>query len=95
MTLDGGTILLIVGGLCVLCLVGIVLSVGFQIFGVVFNLLGGVLEFVFGIFGGSPCGCILVIGGLIVCGGLAWLLYSGLQTCGTPQAVNFCGLLGR
>ncbi|MDZ4764916.1 MAG: hypothetical protein SGI73_10215 [Chloroflexota bacterium] len=95
MNIDGGTALLIGVGLCGLCVVGIVLSIGLQIFGVVFDLIGSVFQLVFGAAGGSPCGCIVVIGALVVCGGVTWLVIAGLSACGTPAATNFCALIGR
>jgi hypothetical protein len=95
MTIDAGTALLIGVGLCGLCAVGIVLSVGFQIIGTIFELIGGFFGTIFGATGGTPCGCIVVIGALVVCGGITWLVINTISACGTPAATNFCSLIGR
>ncbi len=93
MTLDADTALLIVGGVCLLCVVGLILSVGLQILGAILQLFSGVFELIFGITG-NPCGCIILIGGMAVCGGSAYFVYTLLTACGTPQATNFCSLFG-
>jgi hypothetical protein len=84
--------------LCGLCLGGGALVI-------LLNLIGGVFGFVFNIFelfghilSGGPfswCGCLLVLFG---CGGCACIVaftVSIFSTCGTPDAVRFCTLLGR
>lgn len=97
MTLDANTMLLIGGGVCLLCVVGLILSVVFQLFGAIFQLFSGVFELIFGVaggIGGNPCGCVILIGGLLLCGGIAYFVYTSLSACGTPQATNFCSLFG-
>lgn len=86
-----GTVLLITAGLCG---IGIVLAIIVQVFGFV----GNFLEIIFEVFNGGPlawCGCLI---GIFICGGCACTVAfaaSVLSTCGTPNAVNFCVLLGR
>ncbi|GAB4510516.1 MAG: hypothetical protein OHK0046_07520 [Anaerolineae bacterium] len=79
--------------LCGLCGVGLVAVFLFQ-------FLGGVLDLIFGLFGvfgnlfeAGPfagCGCLAVLGGCGLCGGLIFLIAQVTTTCGTPEAVNFC-----
>jgi hypothetical protein len=97
MTLDANTLLLIGGGACVLCVVGLILSVGLQLLGALFQLFGGIFELIFGIADGiasNPCGCVVLIGALLLCGGILYFVYTSLSACGTPQATNFCSLFG-
>ncbi|NDJ60978.1 MAG: hypothetical protein GYB67_07625 [Chloroflexi bacterium] len=89
---------LIVVGCVLLCLVGTVLLVILQVIGTGLEVIGGIFEFVFGLFGGGPlgpCGCIVGIGVLLLCAAGVYLVASVLATCGTPDAVNFCALFGR
>jgi hypothetical protein len=90
--------LLIGLGLCALCIVGVILLFSLQLLSSVFDIIGTVFELLFGAIGGEPtscCGCITVIGGCALVGGLIAVANSLLSTCGTPQATNWCNLLGR
>lgn len=96
--IDGGTVLVIAVGLALLCGVGLVLMLATQVLGNVLGLFTSFLGIFMNIAEGGPvswCGCIVLIGGCIGCGGLALVLAQTLSTCGTPNAVNFCGLFGR
>jgi hypothetical protein len=96
--LDGATLFIIAVGLALLCGVGVVLLIATQVLGNVVGLFTSILGVFFNIAEGGPaswCGCLVLIGGCIVCGGLALVLAQTLSTCGTPNAVNFCGLFGR
>jgi hypothetical protein len=95
--MDSGTIFWIVVGLSLCCGVLILVSFGLQIIGNVVGLFSGITDFFFGILGGGPqswCGCLVLVGGCGMCGVLVWAMYGFLQTCGTPNAVNFCRLFG-
>ncbi len=82
----------------VLCGVGVLLLLGLQIIGGVFDIASSFLGLFFDVLSGGPlawCGCLLLVAGIVVCGGLILLLAQTLATCGTPQAVNLCLLFGR
>ncbi len=81
-------------GCCLLCGVGLVLTV----LAPVFDLLGGIVEMVVGLFGVGPvpgCGCVVVVALVASVLVVAALTMSILSTCGTPNATNFCTLFGR
>jgi hypothetical protein len=81
-------------GCCLLCGVGLAVTVLTP----VFNLLGGLLELAGALFELGPipgCGCVValvVVGGVVLTG---LFLASVLSACGTPNATNFCTLFGR
>ncbi len=84
-------------GCGVLCVVGVVLTVAINFLGTLVGALGGVLQFGVDIITGGPaawCSCIVLVVVIVICGGGAYLLWSALSTCGTPQAVNLCTLFG-
>lgn len=96
MTPDGAFLLAL--GCVLLCGVGVLLFLGLQIIGGVFDIVSGVLGLFFDILGGGPvswCGCLLFLVALFACGGLTLLGAQALATCGTPDAVNLCTLFGR
>lgn len=90
-----GSALLVLGGLCA---VGVVFLVVLQVLSGVFGFMFNFLDIFVDLLTGGPlsaCGCAL---GLVACGGCACFAAFGvsvLSTCGTPEAVNFCLLLGR
>ncbi|MBC7813665.1 MAG: hypothetical protein H7175_21085 [Burkholderiales bacterium] len=89
------TIALVCGGLCI---VGVVLMFAFQFLGGALGMVGHLGGLLMNIVSGGPmswCGCAVVIGLVIGCGGLVLIAASTLSTCGTPEAVNFCTFLGR
>lgn len=88
------TLLLFCAGLCV---VAVVLMTALQfiggILGFVFGLLGPLLE----ILAGGPLawlGCFFMLIACGACGLVSWAIVSGLQSCGTDQAINLCRLFG-
>lgn len=87
------------GALCALICGGLlVLGFVFQLVGSALDIVGGLFGAVLGILGGGPvswCGCLVVLLGCGICGGFGLMLANALQTCGTPDAVNFCRLFGR
>ena len=88
-------ILVIICGLCGVGLIGVLVL---QLLGGVFDIIGGVFGFVFDIIGGGPvawCGCLVAVFGCAICGGFFLLLVNIFSTCGTPDAVNFCRLIGQ
>lgn len=94
---NGGTALLLVAGLCVLCLVLPFLFSGLSIIGSVIGIFADILGALFGVLNGGPaswCGCLVAIGG---CGFLVLVIAvitSGLSSCPT-NPTNFCALFGR
>lgn len=95
--IDPGSALLLLCGLCGLCIVGVVLLFGLQIIGGLLGAVGDILEIFIGLVSGGPaewCGCLLFILGLGVCGGLIFLITAGLSACET-NPTNFCALFGR
>lgn len=94
---DGGTALLVVAGLCVLCLVLPILMSGLHFVGIFIDLISNVVGAIMGILAGGPaswCGCLVVIGGCGLVIAAVWLISTGLSTCATYQT-NFCALFGR
>lgn len=95
--LNGGSLSLILVGLCALCLVGFVLIFGVHIIGAALEAVGHGLAIILHILSGGPtqwCGCLLAIGG---CGVVALVIYvaaTALAACGT-NPTNFCALFGR
>lgn len=88
------TILFICVGLCV---TGLILLFILQFVGGIFAGVMSMFEIVFQVIAGGPiawCGCLI---GILACCGIFGVLVAGasiLQDCGTPNAVNFCRLLG-
>ena len=95
--IDGGSAVTL--GIVCACLCGVLFVLGF-----ILQFVGGALELVFSIFGvffdvlsGGPvawCGCLVLICGLCGCGFFAISTFSLLSTCGTPEQINLCRLLG-
>lgn len=91
------TLLLVLGCVC-LCGLGFLLVTGIGIIGGFLDTIFSIFNVFFDILAGGPtswCGCLVVI---VLCAGgvgLALLMAQALSTCGTPQAINFCSILGR
>ncbi len=90
---------LVLGGACaLLCVIGLVLSLGMQALGGVLELFSGLAGIIMELLSGGPvawCGCLALLA-LLVGGGIAAvMLVQGLAACGTPEAINFCALIGR
>ncbi len=88
-------IALVCGGLCV---GGIILMFGLQLIGGALGVVGSMGGIIMDVVSGGPiswCGCAVVIGLVIGCGGLVLIIASTLSTCGTPDAVNLCTFFGR
>jgi ABC-type Na+ efflux pump permease subunit len=79
---------------CGLCVVGVVALIGLQLVGVVFELIGGLVDVIgnlFGIDGG--CGCVVGVIVLIGCALLVLLVLFFATRC-TPESTGFlCALL--
>jgi hypothetical protein len=94
---DAGTILLVVVGCGVLCVIGVGLLFSLQILTSIVGAFANVAEVLGAVLSGGPlawCGCILLF---VICGAVILLsiwLVSILSTCGTADAVNLCRLLG-
>jgi hypothetical protein len=99
--LDGG--MLVVVACVLLCGMAVVLVLGLHFFGIIFDILGvvfglftGGLELGMGLVAGGPiawCGCIVLIVVLLGCCGLVFTASGILNSCGTPDQVNFCRLI--
>jgi hypothetical protein len=92
----GGLTTIIILCVAIVVIVG-VLAFVLNFVGTIFGAVGGVLGLFTDLITGGPavwCGCLVLAVILLVCGSIGWLLVSTLNTCGTPQAVNLCGLLG-
>ncbi len=95
--MDGGTLILIAAGCGILCIVLFVIGTVLNALGIVFELLGGLAEFAVNLFNFGPvpgCGCVVVVGVIALCIGTVLAVNGVLQSCATPQPVNFCQLLG-
>lgn len=78
-----------------LCGVVFVLSPLLQVVEIVIQIFSTIFDLVFGLVGSGPEGCVgcfALLFGCILCSGLGWVIIDSLQTCGTPDAVNFCQL---
>lgn len=95
--MDGGQLILIGGGLALLCVVLFVIGTVFQALGVVFGLVGNILELVVNLFNTGPipgCGCVLAVAGVALCGVMIVLASNIAATCSGPNPVNFCLFFG-
>lgn len=96
--MDTGQLLLIGGGLALLCVVLFILGTVFQALGVIFNLLGGLFEFAVNLFNIGPvpgCGCVLFVLAIGLCGFIIYGVVNISATCSGPNPVNFCLFFGR
>lgn len=96
-TSDPGNLVMLALCCALLCVGGVVLTLGLQIIGGVLDVFTSVFQLFFDILSGGPvawCGCLLMVVGCAGSVGLAILVSQAISTCGTPQAVNFCRFLG-
>jgi hypothetical protein len=94
---DLNTILIAGGVLVTLFLVVSVLGSVLSIFGFIGDIFGNLSNVIFALLGCGPlpgCGCLFAVLSLAGCGIVTVYIVGVVQTCGTPQAVNFCQLLG-
>ena len=97
-SIDTSNALVIALGCICLCGLGFVLITSLHVIGGVLGIFTSLLQSFFHILGGGPvawCGCLVVIGGCLGAAGLALVIAQAMATCGTPQAINFCSLLGK
>lgn len=95
--MDAGTIVIVAVGACLLCVVILILGLVLQVLGTIFDLIGGLFDMLFSLVNIGPipgCGCVVVLIALVGCVGCAVYTTSIIGKCGTPEAVNFCRLLG-
>jgi len=95
--MDSGTLILIAAGCGIVCIGLFVIGTVLNALGIVFELIGGLVEFAVNLFNFGPvpgCGCVVLAGAIAMCVVTALAVNSVLQTCGTPQQVNFCQLFG-
>lgn len=79
-----------------LCLVGLVLSLGMQALSGVLEIISSLAGMFMELLSGGPvawCGCLALLALLVGGGIVAVMLVQGLASCGTPEAINFCALL--
>lgn len=91
--LDPNVLIYVAVACGLLLVVGLILFLAAQFLGTILSTLELLLEVV----AGGPiawCGCLLVILGCAVCGGVGIMLATSLRSCGTPQAVNLCSVFG-
>lgn len=97
-SLDPDNPLILAGACALLCVAGLALTLGMQALSGVLELLSSLAGMLMELLSGGPvawCGCLALLA-LIVGGGIVvFLLVQGLTACGTPEAINFCALLGR
>lgn len=80
-----------------LCIGGFFLGIILQVLGGLLGFVFGIVDFLLNIITGGPaawCGCIVILGGGFLCVVMSITMVNLLSTCGTPEAVNFCRLLG-
>jgi hypothetical protein len=94
--LAGNTPVLLIIGLCVLCLVLPLLLSGLHFISVIIDAITQAISFVIHL-NSSPegcCGCLVAVGACGLVAGVVWLLTAGLANCAT-YPTNFCALFGR
>ena len=92
-----GTALLLVVGLCVLCLVLPLLLSGIHVITAIVSLFTHLIASVTHVISGGPvawCGCLVAIGGCGLVAFATWLVVTGLANCSVYHT-NFCSLFGR
>jgi len=93
--LGAGFTVVVASALC--CVVGIAVMFFMQFISGIFGFVLGFLEIGLEIFAGGPiawCGCFVVLGICGGCGALIFSIISVIPSCGTPNAVNLCRLIG-
>ncbi len=97
-SLDPNNPLILAGACALLCVAGLALTLGLQALSGVLEILSSLAGMLMEMLAGGPvawCGCLALLA-LIVGGGVvAFLLVQGLTACGTPEAINFCSIIGR
>ena len=95
--IDPGFAVLVVVGCGLLCVAGLAILFVFQLASGLFEIIGTLIGAIGGVLGGGPfawCGCLVAIFGCGICGLITVSLASVIPQCNTPNAVNFCRLLG-
>jgi len=96
--IDPAHLPLIAVGCALLCAVVVVIGFLLQALSSIFDVIAGLVEVAVEIAQGGPvawCGCLALVVLLVGGGGVAVMLIQGLAACGTPEAINFCALIGR
>jgi hypothetical protein len=97
MELDANTIFLVAVACIALCGIGVLLFFGLQIIGTSIGVFAGIFELVTQVISGGPvswCGCLVLFLGCSFCAVITISVVGIIQSCGTPDAVNFCRILG-
>ena len=92
---DLGTLLVLVVGAVLLCVVGVILFFGLQIISSTLGLVVNFFDLFAGILGGGPvswCGCFLV---LVICMGCAGIALLAVTCSSNPGSMNFCVFFAR
>ncbi len=97
LNLNPTTAVLLVVGLCALCLVMPVLLSGLHVITAIVTAFTHLIGGAFHLISGGPgvwCGCLVTIGGCGFIVLVVWLIANGLSSCST-NPTNFCALFGR
>lgn len=97
-TLDPNNPVVLAAACALLCVVGLVLSLGLQAIGGLLEIINSLAGMFMEVLSGGPvawCGCLALLVVLVGGAAIAVLLIQGLAACGTSEAINFCSLLGR
>ncbi len=97
-SLDPNNPLILAGACALLCVAGLVLTLGMQALSGVLEIITSLAGMLMELLSGGPvawCGCLALLALVIGGGAVALLLVQGLTSCGTPEAINFCSFLGR
>jgi len=97
-SLDPDNPLVLAAACALLCVAGLALTLGLQAISGLLEVLASLAGMLMELLAGGPvawCGCLALLA-LVIGGGIVLLLLvQGLAACGTPEAINFCELLGR
>ena len=96
--LDPDNPVILAAACALLCVVGLVLTLGLQAVSGLLEILASLAGALMEMISGGPvawCGCLALLALLIGSAIVLILLLQGLSACGTPDAINFCSLLGR
>ncbi len=95
-SIDPGHLPLIAAGCALLCLALVVIGFALQAVSGLIELVVGIFQAVADVAQGGPTawlGCLFLVGALLACGIVAFLLLNAPESC-AAQPTNFCRWLG-
>lgn len=98
MNIEPGTLILLAAGCGLTCIVLFVLGTVLNALGVVFQVVGNIIELLVSLFNLGPvpgCGCAMLVLGALTCVGGGIVVSNIIATCETAQRVAFCSWIGR